>query len=211
MSAMSWVAAALSLYTLAQTPREPPPAAPALAVAQAEERGGFVRFLGGAAFGLGLHESGHLVFDCAFDAHPRAEGVSFSGIPFFAINHDQKSPREDFTIASAGFWVQNAGNEWILTRHPALRTEHAPFTKGIFAFNVLSSVAYAGAAFASAGPVQRDTRGMSRTTGIDEPLVGVLVLAPAALDLYRYYHPEAGWARWASRLIKIGMLLLVLK
>src|SRR4051794_34009039 len=34
-----------------------------------------VKFLAGAALGLGLHEGGHLVFDVIFDAKPTVAGV----------------------------------------------------------------------------------------------------------------------------------------
>src|SRR5580765_5072629 len=111
-------------------------------------------FLTGAAAGLAAHESGHLLFDGIFDAHPSIKKVSFHGLPFFAITHESGlSPRREFVIDSAGFWVQEATNELILTRRPNLRHESAPFVKGVFAFNVGASIAYAGAAFARTGPV----------------------------------------------------------
>jgi hypothetical protein len=169
-------------------------------------------FLAGGAVGLAAHESGHLFFDVIFDANPGIDKVDFHGIPFFAITHrSDLSPRQEFTISSAGFWVQHAGSEWLLTRRPGLRHEHAPFAKGLLAFNVLASVAYAGAAFARTGPDQRDTRGMASSLGIDEPWVGAMVLTPAVLDSWRYFRPDAKWAIWASRATKIGMVLLILK
>ena len=101
-------------------------------------------FLAGAAIGLGAHEGGHLFFDVVFDADPGLRGVNFHGIPFFAITHrDDLSPVKEFTISSAGFWVQHATSEWLLTRRPRLRDEHAPLAKGLLAFNVLASVWYA--------------------------------------------------------------------
>ena len=68
-------------------------------------------------------------------------------IPFFAITHEPVTPLKEFTISSAGFWVQHAGSEYLLSRRPNLRGEHAPVAKGLLAFNVLTSVMYAGAAF----------------------------------------------------------------
>ena len=169
-------------------------------------------FLAGSAVALGAHESGHVFFDLLFDAHPGIEKVDFHGIPFFAITHDSGlSPRREFTISSAGFWVQHAGSEWLLTRRPGIRQERAPFAKGLLAFNVLASVAYAGAAFGRTGPVQRDTRGMATSLRIDEPWVGAMILTPAVLDTWRYFQPEAKWAVWASRAAKVGMVLLVVK
>jgi hypothetical protein len=168
-------------------------------------------FLGGGAIALGAHEAGHLLFDAIFDAHPGLQKVSFHGLPFFAITHDPTiSPRREFVIDSAGFWVQEGTNEWLLRRHPGLRRERGPLLKGVFAFNVLASVAYAGAAFARTGPVERDTRGMASSLRWKEPAVGVLILAPAILDAIRYYHPNARWAEWSSRGAKLtGVVLIV--
>ena len=168
------------------------------------------RFLGGAAVGLAAHESGHLLFDGIFNADPGLKKVSFHGLPFFAITHNSGlSPRQEFVIDSAGFWVQEATNEYILSRRPHLRREQAPFVKGVFAFNVGASVVYAGAAFARTGPVERDTRGMAESLRWKEPYVGLLILIPAVLDAVRFYHPEARWAAWGSRASKIGGVLLI--
>jgi hypothetical protein len=169
-------------------------------------------FLGGAAVALGAHEGGHLLFDGIFGAHPRLEKVSFHGIPFFAITHDASlSRRKEFTIDSAGFWVQQTTNELLLSRQPRLRQTAGPFLKGMFAFNVLASVAYSGAAFARTGPVERDTRGMADALRWKEPVIGALILAPAILDAIRYYHPDAAWAKWSSRGAKAGMFVLVIR
>jgi hypothetical protein len=171
-----------------------------------------VKFLAGAALGLGLHEGGHLVFDVLFDAGPRIEGVRFGPFPFFAITHRAGlSARRELTISSAGFWMQDLSSEWILTRRPSPRVARAPVAKGMLAFNVLNSTGYALVAFARAGPFERDTRGMADTSGVDERAIGALVLAPAVLDAIRYFKPEARWAKWASRAAKVGSVLLVVK
>ena len=93
-----------------------------------------MQFFAGAALGLGLHESGHIVLDEAFGAHPGVRKVSAGFIPFFAITHEPVSPLKEFTISSAGFWVQHAGSEILLMRRPNLRDEHAAFVKGLLAF-----------------------------------------------------------------------------
>ena len=161
---------------------------------------------------MGAHEGGHLLFDGIFDAHPGVQKVTFHGVPFFAITHDPgSSDRKEFTIDSAGFWVQEGTNEWLLHAHPGLRRERQPYLKGVFAFNVLASAAYAGAAFARTGPIQRDTRGMADARHWKEPYVGLLILAPAILDAIRYYQPNAAWAAWGSRAAKATGVLLVLK
>jgi hypothetical protein len=169
-------------------------------------------FLGGAAVAFSAHESGHLVFDLLFDADPGIKKVDFHGFPFFAITHRSGlSPNREFTISSAGFWVQHGTNEWLLTRRPNLRRERAPFAKGVVAFNVLTSMAYAGAALARTGPFERDTRGIASSVPMDERWVGAMLLLPAAFDTCRYFAPDQKWAVWASRAAKVGMVLLVVK
>jgi hypothetical protein len=167
--------------------------------------------LGGAAVGLLAHEGGHLLFNVAFDADPGFRRVEFSGIPFFAVTHrDGLSPRREYTISAAGFWTQNAAAEWMLTRRPYLRRERAPFAKGILAWSVASSSAYAAAAFGTFGPPERDTRGMASSRGVAEPWIGVMLLVPAVCDVWRYIDPDARWPRWASRAAKVGLVLFVL-
>jgi len=169
------------------------------------------KFFGGAAVGLGAHELGHLVFDVVFDANPGVKKVSFKGIPFFAITHRDVSPRREYVIASAGFWVQHATSEWILTADPQVRASHAAFKKGVLAFNVTASTVYSIAAFARIGPPERDTRAMASALDIDERWVGAMILAPAILDVVRYFRPDARWAAWSSRGLKVGLVFLVLK
>ena len=53
---------------------------------------------------------------------PELKKVDFHGIPFFAITHPSGlTPWKEFTISSAGFWVQNVENEVLLHRRPHLR------------------------------------------------------------------------------------------
>ena len=170
-----------------------------------------VRFFAGAALGLGFHESAHLIADEAFGADPGVRKVSAGFIPFFAITHEPVTPTKEFIISSAGFWAQNVGSDIVLSRHPQLRQEHAPVLKGLLAFNVVTSVIYSGAAFVRRGPAERDTRGMALSADVDEPWIGVTVLAPAVLDAARYYRPNSRALRWASRAAKVGGALLVFK
>ena len=169
-------------------------------------------FLAGAVVGLAAHEGGHLLFDAIFDADPGVKKVDFYGIPFFAITHRSDLPRrQEFVISSAGFWVQHGTNEWLLSRRPRLREEHAPFAKGMFAFNVGASAAYSVAAFARIGPPERDTRGMAVSARVAEPWIGALILGPAVFDAWRYVDPDARWPVWLSRAAKVGAVLLVLR
>lgn len=184
----------------------------AAAAPQEDNERRVIRFLGGAATGLAAHEAGHLLFGVIFDAKPGLKGVRFGGVPFFAITHrSDLTPRKEFTVSSAGFWVQHATSELLLSQGRALRKEQAPFKEGLLAFNVLTSVGYSAVALARVGPYERDTRAMSQTLKIDERWIGVMLLAPAVLDAYRYFHPKAEWAVWGSRTVKLGMVVLVAK
>ena len=169
-------------------------------------------FLAGGALGLAAHEGGHLLFGAAFDAGLGLRPVDFYGFPFFAITHRRGlGPSAEFAISSAGFWVQHAGSEWLLSRRPRLRYERAPLSKGLLAFNVLASGAYAGVSLFRTGPVERDTRGMAESAGLDERFISVVVLAPAVLDTWRYLRPESRAAVWLSRSAKVGGALLVVR
>jgi len=169
------------------------------------------KLIGGAAVGLAVHESAHVVTDYAAGVPPGLKKVSFGTIPFFAITHDRVTPTREFVISSAGFWAQHAFSEYLLVAHPELRSEHAPLLKGALAFNVLTSIAYSGAAFARTGPNERDTRGMALSAGVDEPVIGAVILAPAVLDSMRYFGVNNRWVVWGSRAAKIGGALLIVK
>ena len=177
----------------------------------AQTLGDVAKLIGGAAAGLAIHESAHVAADFANGVAPGVKKVSFGPLPFFAITHDPVSPAREFVISSAGFWAQHAVSEYLLTRRPALRDEQAPVLKGILTFNVLASVAYSGAAFARTGPNERDTRGMAISAGMDEPVIGVVLLVPAILDTARYFGAQSRWIVWASRAAKLGGVLLVVK
>jgi hypothetical protein len=167
-------------------------------------------FLAGAASGFAIHEASHLIFDLAFDAEPRLKGVRFGPVPFFALTHQSDlPPRQEAMISGAGFVSQQVMAEVILSRR-APGDSISPFEKGALAFNVATSVAYAGAAFARYGPYERDTRGISDATQSDERLIGALVLAPAAFDTWRYFRPKSRTARWGSRAAKVGFLSVLL-
>lgn len=179
-----------------------PPGVSATAIAQ---------FVVGGALGLGLHEGGHLFMASVLGADPGLKKVSFGPIPFFAISHSDVTPGREYAISAAGFWVQHASSEWLLSRRPGLRYERAPLAKGLLAFNVLASVAYAAAAFGTFGPYERDTRAMADAAAMSEPWVGAMILGPAALDTWRYVKPESRWAAWSSRALKVTAVLVVVR
>lgn len=139
--------------------------------------------------------------------------IDFAGIPFFDIDHDRVSHRKKYVIAAAGLWVQGLSAEWLLSRDPDLRHGDLPFRKGLFAFHIATSLMYAAAGLGRIGPVERDTYGMAVSVGEDgipEPVIGVLVLAPAVLDGYRYFHAKSHWAAWASRVTKLATVALTI-
>jgi hypothetical protein len=172
----------------------------------------FGKLLLGGAAGLGLHEGAHLVADWAFEEKVVVKKVDYKGIPFFALTHAHDlSPRREYVVSAAGMWAQYLYSEQILTHHRRLRHEQSPFRKGILTFHVVTSLIYSGAAFGKTGPPERDTRGMADSLKISERWLGALLLAPALLDTYRYFHPEGRWAAWASRGVKMGSVALVLK
>ena len=184
------------------------------AFAQQEESGAskFGKVLLGGAAGLGLHETGHLIANWAFEEKVVVKKVDYKGIPFFALSHaPDLSPRREYVVSSAGFWAQYLYSEQILTHHPRLKDEESPFRKGMLTFHVVTSLIYSGAALGKTGPVERDTRGMATSRRIDERWIGLMVLAPALLDMYRYFNADARWAAWASRGVKMGSVVLVAK
>jgi hypothetical protein len=206
-----WALAAMlmcPIHAAAQQPVDEPPAD-----AGPRTRSDVVRFLAGAGLGLVVHESAHLAFDEIFHAQPKLVSVHFGPIPFFAISPQRPlSSRQLFTVASAGLWTQDLGSEWLLQpQHTDLRRAHAPFAKGMLAFDVLTSVGYAAVAFVEAGPGERDTRGMALGLGVSERTIGLLVLSPAVLDVYRYVHPQSNWAKWATRILEAGSIVLIIK
>jgi hypothetical protein len=177
--------------------------------AEASDAATLARFLAGGAIGLAAHEAGHVLAGALLGAGPGVKAISYGPMPFFAITHDPVSPRREYTIAASGFFVQHATSEWLLSTRPSLRHARAPVAKGVLAFNVLTSTVYAAAAFGRFGPPERDTRAMADALGIDEPWVGAMILAPAALDAWRYANPGSKWAPWVSRALKIGAVIAV--
>ena len=165
-------------------------------------------FVLGVGLGFVAHESGHLLANGVLDTDMYFKKVTAAGLPFFAIAHREVlSQRQEFAVSAAGFLAQFASVEWVITRTPQLRRRPASVSKGVLAFHLGTSAMYGIAGLGHLGPLERDTRGMATSLGIDEQWVGVAVLAPAILDTYRYFRPSSKWARWASRISKIVILI----
>jgi hypothetical protein len=206
------VAASLALAVAAAAgPARQPQAPQAESKVASPSAGDVAKFLLGGAAGLGLHESGHVVAAAAFGADPGIKGISYGVIPFFAITHNHVSPGREYTISSAGFWMQSLSSEWLLSRRPEIRHEHAPLAKGLLAFDVLAFAVYGCAGMAHIGPPERDTRSMAASLRVNESWVGAAVLAPAVFDTWRYVRPDRPFPRWASRVSKAALVLLVIR
>lgn len=184
-------------------------------------------FAGGAATGFLAHEAGHAALNLAQGNVPHLESVTFAGfLPFFAVSPDiqcggEACFRRDgrrfgpgrrglLLILLAGFDVQHATDEVLLTRDPDLRLLHAPFRTGLLAFNTLTSVAYAVANLADFEPPAGDLRAAIRDTSAPRAVTVGLLLGIAGLDAARWALPDAAWAAWASRAAKVVFLGLPL-
>ena len=173
-----------------------------------------LRFLGGGAAGLVVHEAGHIAAALALNADPGFKRLDYGFIPFFAVTSEPATRRRAYVIYSSGFHAQHLANEWLLGREPGLRHTSSAFKKGWLTFNLATSAVYTAAALGRFGPPERDTLGMALRTGDDgvaEPLIGVMIFVPAALDGVRYAYDDPAWARWTSRAVKAGLVLLAVR
>jgi hypothetical protein len=171
-------------------------------------------FLAGGLTGLVVHEAGHVASGFALGGDPGFRRLDYGVIPFFAVTHDQVSRRREYVISSSGFHAQHLANEWLLSGSTNLRSSKSAFRKGWLTFNLATSAVYTAAALGTFGPPERDTRGMAVSVGpggISERAIGVMILAPAALDAVRYLRDDPAWARWTSRALKAGLLLLAVR
>jgi hypothetical protein len=125
--------------------------------------------------------------------------VDLGPIPFFAIQPCcNLTPRENYVIGSAGFVVGDVSSELILQIAPRLRSHRHAFLKGVLVFDIVLAAGYAITGFAGIGPPQSDVNTMAR--GLDVPpwQVGIMLMVPAVVDLYRYFVPRSAWAPWTS-------------
>ncbi len=161
--------------------------------------------LAGAATGFVAHEGGHLLLDLAAGTKPELRKVTLGPFPFFAIQPTvtDVSPRLRYAIPAMGFVTQDLYSELILGIDPRIREHHHPFLKGMLGFHAVLSVGYAITGFAGVGPSQSDVNSMSRALSVPPWGVGLLVLVPAACDIYRYFVPDSRWAPWVSLSAKL--------
>jgi len=154
--------------------------------------------LGGVAGFVG-HELGHVMMDLFFGKSISFVVVHLGAVPFFAIqpccNLDN---REQYVIGSAGFMVGDVSSELILQIAPRLRARRHAFLKGVLMFDILLAAGYAVTGFAGIGPPQSDVNTMARGLAVPPWQVGLMLMVPAAVDMYRYFVPRSVWAPWTS-------------
>ena len=179
-------------------------------------------FFGGAAAAFLSHEASHVLVNLALGNTPHLSGTSTLGIPFFAIepritcNHGRctkydgsrfsAGPPGVFAIVAAGFTCQHVTDEIILTQEPALRFTAAPFRKGMLAFNTLTSIGYVFVNLAGVESPNGDLGGLESRASVPRGVLAALLLAPALLDLTRYYFPNLDVVPWVSRWMKTSLV-----
>ncbi len=163
-----------------------------------------------------VHEACHLVTNLSMANVPTLEPVRFAGaIPFFAVSPNVQcrdgsctkrsgepfwpGPRGYGFIVTSGILCQEITDEIILTEHPRIRQESEPFLKGMLLFNTATSLAYGIANLTGIEPPEGDLRGFEQATGSPRGVLAALVLGTAALDIARYFLPDATWLPWVSR------------
>jgi hypothetical protein len=161
----------------------------------------------GAASAFVGHEFGHIVTDFAFGKKIQFVPTKTGPFPFFAIQPCcDLTPREEWVIASAGFMAQDVSSELILWLAPRLRSQRHAYLKGVLIFDIGLSIGYAITGFGNIGPAQSDVQTMARGLGVQPWQVGLMLLVPATVDVYRYLVPRSVWAPWVSVQAKALML-----
>jgi hypothetical protein len=161
----------------------------------------------GAAAGFVGHELGHVAADLMAGKSIDLVETHLGAVPFFAIQPCCHLTRaEEYAVASAGFLVQDVASELILWTAPRLRSQRHAFLKGVLILHVALSLGYAITGLLGVGPPQSDVNTMAR--GLDAPSwqVGLMILAPAVVDVYRYLVPGSAWAPWVSVQAKLFTL-----
>jgi hypothetical protein len=161
----------------------------------------------GAASGFVAHELAHVVADVIFGKSISFVGVHLGPFPFFAIQPCcNLTPKEQYVVASAGFNMQSIDSELIFWLAPHLRSRRQAYLKGVLALDVALSLGYGITALAGIGPPQSDVNTMARGLGTPTWPIGIGLIVPAAVDVYRYLVPDSRWAPWVSLQGKAMML-----
>lgn len=167
----------------------------------------------GAATAFVGHELGHVTADLVTGHTPRFLPTKTGPFPFFAISPccGPLTNAEQYYIASAGFVVGQVSSELILQIMPRIRSRRAPFLKGVLLFDSALAIGYAVMGFLEVkwpniGPPQADINSMARALGAQPWQVGIYLLGPAIVDIYRYFVPRSQFAPWVSVTQKVMMV-----
>ncbi|HET8723204.1 MAG TPA: hypothetical protein VFM53_03295 [Anaeromyxobacteraceae bacterium] len=180
----------------------------------------------GVATAFVVHEACHAVANLSMANVPTLEPVRFVGVvPFFAVSPNihctdgactrrdgqpfVPGPRGYAFIVGSGILCQQITNEIILTENPRIRSETAPFLKGMLLFNTALSFAYGIANIAGIEPPEGDLHGLDAATGYPRGVMAAAVMAAAGLDVARYFLPDSTWLPWVGRGAKVVTLGLI--
>ncbi len=153
----------------------------------------------GALSGFVSHELGHVIADLAYGKSISFVRTDLGPFPFFAIQPCcNLTGQQQYVVASMGFNVQSLSSELVLWLAPKMRSQRRAFLKGILVLDVGLSLGYGITALAGIGPPQSDVNTMARGLQIPTWPIGIWLIVPALLDIYRYLVPGSRWAPWLS-------------
>ncbi|HPN95488.1 MAG: hypothetical protein BWY28_00040 [bacterium ADurb.Bin236] len=143
-----------------------------------------------------------VVYD--FDVFETSAGLEYADENGAPISN---GARDHSLLSYSGVMFQTFANEIILTRRPDLIEHDDPFAKGIFFINVVLPVFYIAHGYSDPNS---DLLLLQKSSGLDRWQVNAMVAAPAALDAYRFYHPEKKKLRIYSRIAKLIPVIVCL-
>lgn len=148
-----------------------------------------------------------LLPDVTYDFEPRQTPsgdivyVNENGAPV------SNGPRDSALLSYSGILYQNIASEYILTKHPRLIDEDRPFLKGMVLMNLFLPAFYTVKGY---DDPNSDLLRLQSALGADRWQINTMVMLPAAIDFYRYYHPEKKKLRRYSRIAKLIPLIICL-
>ena len=154
-----------------------------------------------------------MIANLAFGEKPGLGKVDFHGIPVLRDHASQRAAVARGIHDLVGRLLGAACHERMAADAPPARSEPSRRRSRRACLRSTCSRRLPTRARRSRKPVPRSAThaGMAASSRIDERWIGALVLAPALLDGWRYYHPDTKWATWASRGVKIGMVVMVVR
>jgi len=160
--------------------------------------------------GLVVHESGHLALDAAFGAGWTCTGSTTARSRSSPSRPATGSPAQRFAVGSAGSGCSTRAASGSSPATPACvmsarRSPRACSPSTSSPRSLRRDGPGHGGPVGSATPAAWPSRCGGRALG------GPHGAHPAALDAWRYVHPEATWVRWASRAAKVALVVLLVR